>query len=276
MNPPDSIMKDKEHERITISVIVTFYNRSAYLNQLIGSLSQQTRTPDEIIFVDDCSNLDEHNALIEECKVLKSFYRIITLNQNSGPGAARNIGIAASNSEWIAILDSDDFWQDEKLAWLEDLILKHPQCGIATHSCFLDGSDKAKSRKEKPGIKIFSRWRALLYNPAPTSSCIAFKRNTHLKYKNWKFNEDYEYFLRMALQTDLQHLHSDAPLCRLSRPLGSSGGLSEHRTQMRIGGTYTRILIDIEAIKIALIATLIIIMTPIRPIFRRLFGTSHL
>lgn len=95
----------------SISVIIPSYNRRHTLGRALDSVLAQTDPADEVIVVDDGSSdgTDEFIA--------SHYPDIIYLQQgNRGVSAARNKGILAAHSEWIALLDSDDEWLPEKLA----------------------------------------------------------------------------------------------------------------------------------------------------------------
>lgn len=93
-----------------ISVIVPTYNRADLINETLNSILNQSHKAAEIIVVDDGSS-DATEEVVRgfgpEVKYLKI--------ENSGECRARNIGVDASSSPWIAFCDSDDLWQPEKL-----------------------------------------------------------------------------------------------------------------------------------------------------------------
>ncbi len=85
-----------------ISVIVPTYERPAQLARAIESVLVQD-VDLEVIVVDDASpsalRIESHPRL-----------RVVRLQENGGPAAARNAGADAAQAEWIAFLDSDDVW----------------------------------------------------------------------------------------------------------------------------------------------------------------------
>lgn len=91
-----------------VSVIVPIYNSAETLDRCIESMLQQTCSQWELILVNDGS---EDNSLDICQKAAESDWRIKVLAQpNCGVVAARNAGIAAAKGEWIAFLDSDDWF----------------------------------------------------------------------------------------------------------------------------------------------------------------------
>ena len=93
-----------------ISVVIPTYNRRQTIGRSIDSVLNQTLFPSEIIVVDDGST-DGTSDYIQS-----NFPSIRLLQQsNKGVSSARNMGIRSSNSDWVALLDSDDEWFPKKL-----------------------------------------------------------------------------------------------------------------------------------------------------------------
>ncbi|MEH2397435.1 glycosyltransferase family 2 protein [Nostoc sp.] len=100
-----------------VSVIIPAYNTEAYIAKAIESALEQTLTDIEVIVVDDGSS----DKTVE---VVKSFtdqrLKVIVNQQNLGVSGARNRALRAAQGEWIAVLDSDDWYAPERL---EKLVL---------------------------------------------------------------------------------------------------------------------------------------------------------
>jgi glycosyltransferase involved in cell wall biosynthesis len=94
--------------RAPISVVIPAHNVEAYLDAALQSVRAQTLQPAEIVIVDDGS-VDATRQIAERAGV-----RVISQPQ-AGVSAARNVGIAAATSPWIALLDADDCWRPDKL-----------------------------------------------------------------------------------------------------------------------------------------------------------------
>ena len=93
-----------------ISVVIPTFNRRKTIGRSIDSVLNQTLFPSEIIVVDDGST-DGTSDYIQS-----NFPSIRLLQQtNKGVSSARNMGIRSSNSDWVALLDSDDEWFPQKL-----------------------------------------------------------------------------------------------------------------------------------------------------------------
>ncbi|VAX09159.1 glycosyl transferase, family 2 [hydrothermal vent metagenome] len=96
---------------MNVSVIIPTHNRAHILARAIESVEKQQLAATEIIIVDDGST-DGTAALVNDifpsCRYL--------WQDNQGVSSARNSGIEAADSEWLAFLDSDDEWLPGKLA----------------------------------------------------------------------------------------------------------------------------------------------------------------
>ena len=95
-----------------VSVIIPTRDRAHLILRALDSVYSQTRLPDEVIVVDDGSKDDT-------CNIIKSHYPDVVLlsQENQGVSSARNKGIETAKFDWIALLDSDDAWQPEKIEY---------------------------------------------------------------------------------------------------------------------------------------------------------------
>jgi glycosyltransferase involved in cell wall biosynthesis len=118
--------RKKENPYSTAAVIPAF-NAGASIARAIKSVLSQTLLPDEIIVVDDGSGDNTR----EETLRFGDKVRYIR-QENQGPGQARNTGIKAAKSTWIAFLDSDDEWMPNRLEAQIGLLRRNPDlmwCG---------------------------------------------------------------------------------------------------------------------------------------------------
>lgn len=96
-----------------VSIIMPSYNTANFIEETVESVIKQTYGNWELIIVDDCStdNTDE--------KVQKYFsdprIKYIKNEKNSGAAITRNRALEMASGRWIAFLDSDDLWNEDKL-----------------------------------------------------------------------------------------------------------------------------------------------------------------
>jgi len=102
-----------------VSVIIPTFNRFALLHRAVESVLKQSERDFQLVIVDDGST-DNTSQYLEKLTGVQ----ILRLDKNYGVSKARNAGVGISNGEWIAFLDSDDFWHPDKLKiqlkWLAD------------------------------------------------------------------------------------------------------------------------------------------------------------
>jgi glycosyltransferase involved in cell wall biosynthesis len=113
-----------------ISVIVTVYNRFELTKRAVESVLDQTLPVFEVILLDDGS-FDGTSELLEKHLAETSRWREVVRyihQENQGPGAARNRGIAEARGEWIAFIDNDDLWLPQKLDWQFRALDQLTQC----------------------------------------------------------------------------------------------------------------------------------------------------
>lgn len=96
----------------SVSVVIPVFNRAHCLERAVRSVMNQTLPVTEVIIIDDGST----DGSVELGKQLESTFDTVRFigQANSGPGAARNLGVENSVGEWIAFLDSDDEWVPDK------------------------------------------------------------------------------------------------------------------------------------------------------------------
>jgi len=95
-----------------VSVIIPTYNRALLLSRALKSVVNQSYTYWEIIVVDNHShdNTDEVVQGFNDSRI-----KILKINNNGIIAKSRNKGVKLSKGEWIAFLDSDDWWLENKL-----------------------------------------------------------------------------------------------------------------------------------------------------------------
>jgi glycosyltransferase involved in cell wall biosynthesis len=93
-----------------VSVVIPTYNCARYLPEALASVLRQPHRPIEVIVVDDGSTDDTATLVAGFAAPVRSI-RI----PHSGIAAARNTGVDAARGEFLALLDADDVWSDDKL-----------------------------------------------------------------------------------------------------------------------------------------------------------------
>lgn len=101
---------------MTITVVISTYQRPDNCERALLSILSQTETPLEVLIVDDGSS-DDTEARMGGWEAMDPRIRCLRSPHNSGtPATTRNIGLEHARGEWVAFLDDDDEWLPEKLA----------------------------------------------------------------------------------------------------------------------------------------------------------------
>lgn len=101
-----------------VSVLVPICNVERYLEECLDSLAAQSFTDFEVLCINDGST-DGSLAIIHRYMEADARFRVID-KPNSGYGASMNMGLANAIGEYIAILESDDFFEPNALELLVD------------------------------------------------------------------------------------------------------------------------------------------------------------
>ena len=99
-----------------ISIVVPIFNAADYLEETVLMVFRQTYQNWELILVDDCSTDETREVLrfIQE-ENRDERLKVIYKEKNEGAAKARNTGIDAATGRYLAFLDADDIWKEDKL-----------------------------------------------------------------------------------------------------------------------------------------------------------------
>lgn len=132
-----------------VSVVIPAYNVGKYIGRTIESVLRQKRSADEIIVVDDGSS-DETAIVVKQYgDRVRYIYQ-----ENGGASVARNTGIEAARFDWIALLDGDDEWLEDKLALQTEHLGRNPELVWTTanfYLCLCDEDRRGLSIEAKLG-----------------------------------------------------------------------------------------------------------------------------
>ncbi|MCB9896347.1 MAG: glycosyltransferase [Planctomycetes bacterium] len=179
-----------------VSVVIPTYNRAHNVMRAVQSALDQTEKSLEVIVVDDGSTDETREQFAKPPERVRYIRK-----PNGGASSARNVGIRHATGEWIALLDSDDEWEREKIQ-MQLAVLRDEYVAAACRHIHVNADG---SRETKPDV-IPGRNHHLkldLYeNLSLKTSSLIFKR--HLVEKTGLFNErfpisnDWDFFLRLA------------------------------------------------------------------------------
>jgi glycosyltransferase involved in cell wall biosynthesis len=184
-----------------VAVVIPVRDRARLVCEAVGSVLAQGYRDYALVVVDDGSR-DDSAACAVTAAAHAAVPVTVTTRPPAGVAAARNAGVAACDSEWIAFLDSDDLWLDTKLARQMAWIDAHPGHRVAqTEERWVDRgrhrNPRAWHRKEE---QLFPR---CLERCLVSPSAVAIRRDLYEAVggfdEAFPVCEDYELWLRLAL-----------------------------------------------------------------------------
>jgi glycosyltransferase involved in cell wall biosynthesis len=214
-----------------LSVVIATYNRAPLLKVAIDSVLSQTYQDYELIVADDGSSDDTAELVSSYAeRGMRGAERIHYFYQkNQGKSVALNNAIAQARGEWIAFLDSDDYWLAEKLE-RQFAALEHFQgrCG----ACFTDGQFVNNPHMDTTAFRFYGRSYEEAFGMLPDPSrlfaetpagvsIVTLLCRTELLGKaggfdpDFCFTEDYDFIFRLSLVTGFCFVN--APLVIIDR-----------------------------------------------------------
>ncbi len=196
--------------KIKISAIIPCYNNAEFISNAIRSILKQTVPVDEIIVIDDGSE-DNIEHVLKPFTNQISYYR----QENSGPSTARNLGIKEASHEWIAFLDADDQWVENKIEQQLHVLSKYPELRLiasdmdeidsghqVTSPSVLKQHNLLKQFQVNAGRPVKNALRKLVEKNFIPTGTVLIKRDVLLEVGLFKetirFAEDLELWCRVA------------------------------------------------------------------------------
>ncbi len=139
-----------------VSVIVAIYKVEAYLAECIESILAQTFSEIEIILVDDGSP-DNSGKICDAYAEKDERIRVIH-QENAGVSVARNNGIDAATTDWIVMVDGDDWLTKDAIEILYQAIISEAKCDVLVGTHYSNSSKGEKFSGEKRQLGELHRY----------------------------------------------------------------------------------------------------------------------
>ncbi|MCX7697939.1 MAG: glycosyltransferase family 2 protein [Candidatus Goldbacteria bacterium] len=193
-----------------VSVILPVYNGEKFLDRCIKSVLNQSYNNLELIIVDDYSSDNSRDIILKHVSLDKRV-KYIFLNKNSGsPALPHNVGFENSTGNFIAYIDQDDEWFEEKLFKQINFYLKtkknhNKKIGLIT--CYSEVIDKTKNQTFISTIDHTDNLENIILNPSNycsgNSSILTFKdviKDVGGRDETVGVFEDTDFLIRLALR----------------------------------------------------------------------------
>ncbi|HUW88490.1 MAG TPA: glycosyltransferase family 2 protein [Candidatus Paceibacterota bacterium] len=163
-----------------VSIIIPVYNKSQWIEETLNSVANQSYKDWECIIIDDGSTDESHKVIHKFIEVNPGNWHLIT-QSNSGQCVARNRGIEKSEGEYIAFLDGDDTWAENKLDVQVKLLDANSDSSlvICPYRIYKQGESQEKGRLvlHVNNRKMLTNWLNLRGFGAGTESTGMARRN---------------------------------------------------------------------------------------------------
>lgn len=213
----------------TVSVVVTCYNYGKYLKGCLESILSQSFTDLEIIVVNDGST-DDTDEVIGKFQGMDNIKYIKQVN--SGQAKAKNAGIQHASGDFIAFLDADDAWEEDKLTKQIPLFSKEAVGVVYSRARYIDEQGRTLEDFKLVGKYLVPKSGnvtnyLLLDNFVPFSSSIV-RRNCLERCgtfdESLKMGIDWDLWLRISTAYEFDFV--DEPL--LIYRIGHAGQMSKN------------------------------------------------
>ncbi len=186
--------------RPKVSVVIPAYNSEDHIAETLISVFAQTYKNYEVLVVDDGSR----DETLRAARSFEPQIKVLTKN-NGGPASARNLAINNSQGDYIAFLDSDDLWVEDKLEQQAVFLDNNRNVGLVYGEALMfAGNGSERKVKSRIGYTSDPSFRLLLFGDCIPNSTVVIRRTCVDKVGLLNESreligvEDYEYWMRIA------------------------------------------------------------------------------
>ena len=190
-----------------VSIVCPIFNSEKYLSDTIISIKNQKYKNWQAILINDCST-DNSLNIIKSLISNDSRFTLIDNKKNMGVSYCRNIGIDISQGEFISFIDSDDFWDINKIDKQINFMLSNNYDFTYTNLIIIDDSSNITGYRNSPKfvdykINLFSNWIS--------TSSVILKRNLigNIKFENIGW-EDYAFWMKIFKKNSFAVLYPES------------------------------------------------------------------
>jgi len=173
-----------------VTIIIPNFNKQAYLKECINSVIKQSFEEWNMIIIDDNST-DNSISLLSNYEKNKKI-KLIKLKKNKGPSFCRNLGMRLSTTKYLAFLDSDDFWDKNKLR--DQIFFMNEGNFKITFSDYYIFREKEKENIiSKTNISTFFKFNTFIKNSSINTSTLIIDKSIlgSTRFKKILLLEDY-------------------------------------------------------------------------------------
>lgn len=124
-----------------VSIAMATYNGARYIEEQLRSFVNQTRQPDELIIVDDCSSDQTEVIVLEFAKTAPFTVNFHRNKKNLGYCGNFNAALMRTTGDLVFLSDQDDVWLPEKIEYMTSLAERNPKALVMMNDAALTDSD---------------------------------------------------------------------------------------------------------------------------------------
>ena len=178
----------------SVNVIMPNYNKGQFIEEAINSVLNQKYDNWKLIVIDGASQ-DNSKEILETFKKKVNKIHVIYSNKRKSTAFARNLGVRLSKSEYVAFLDSDDYWHENKLSEQINFMKKYNYDFTYTdyQPFFLKNNNKIFKKKVIPSCSY--TFDQFINDTSIATSSMIVKKSVigSIKCANIKILEDYPF-----------------------------------------------------------------------------------
>lgn len=170
-----------------ISVVVTSYNYEKFIKETLNSILKQSYKNYEVVIVDDGSKDNSIEVIKQYTDKYKNFYLYTHEGaKNKGFVESMRLGISKAKGDYVAFLESDDYWHKDNLLEKVKLINKYDYAFFISNSISVFGDKEIVKIREdyvRRVDEVLFREKTIIhplrleeFNPVPTLSSVMIKK----------------------------------------------------------------------------------------------------
>jgi teichuronic acid biosynthesis glycosyltransferase TuaG len=173
-----------------VDIIIPVFNSQKFISKTLDSVFRQTFKNWKLIIIDDASTDNTRKIVERICVKIKDKTKIMILrnNINKGQAFSRNRGLKHSKSKFVTFLDSDDYWDKNKLKKQIKFMLSNNY-----DFTYTDYKIIKNNQIKKITVPNSYSYNSFIYNSSINTCSMVLKKKIIKKiyFKNLRFSEDY-------------------------------------------------------------------------------------
>ncbi|MBF0244059.1 MAG: glycosyltransferase [Planctomycetes bacterium] len=202
-----------------VSVVMPTYNQAGFIAQAIRSVLDQTYSKLELLVVDNHSD-DGTAELVKGFMAEDPRVRHLLIRNDGVVAKSRNLGIREAKGDWVAFLDSDDYWFDEKLSRVLQCASEFPEAELICTDFLVRDMDTESEERGYAGpytdyLDLLLRGNSLSTSDTVVKTGKALEAGLFSEDPRYVVNEDYEFWLRLSRCAKIHYLHEALSVYRV-------------------------------------------------------------